>query len=282
MDSQNSKSLASLHGVEVSYPLSGGGRKIVLANVDLEIQACDFITVVGPSGCGKSTLLRLLLGSQFPTQGEAKLRGAPITGVDRDRGIVYQHYGLFPNLSVIDNIAFGPLLHQTNLWQRSCHTPGFFRCRRKAREEARAYIEHIGLKSADVPKYPHELSGGMRQRVAIAQSLIMKPSILLMDEPFGALDASTREDMQMFILEQWEEHQMTVLFVTHDLEEACYLGSRIIALSQFWSDDQGVGRGAKIVTDRTVSGEHPKPLGYKSSAEFLTLRSDVHRLALDP
>ncbi len=278
--------LLSLQGVEVSYPKNGkgsGGRNVILNNVCLNIRAGELLSLVGATGCGKSTVLRLILGSQFPTRGKVLFEGHAVTGVNRDRGIVFQKYSLFPHLTVLENIAFGPLLEQTTLLQRVLHTPVYRRIQRQYREEARDYLGRMGLNPEDGEKYPYELSGGMQQRVAIAQALMMQPQILLMDEPFGALDHNTRLEMQMLLLEQWEAYRMTILFVTHDLEEACYVGTRVIGLSQYWADDQGKpGVGATIVTDLPTPGGHPKPTAIRSTLEFNALLEQVRHDVLDP
>jgi len=278
--------LISLQGVEASYPKNsngGAGRNVILNNVRLNIRAGEFLSLVGPTGCGKSTVLRLILGSQFPTRGRVLVEGQAVTGVNRERGIVFQKYSLFPHLTVLENIAFGPLLERTSLLQRVLHSPAYRRIRRQFLEAAREYLERIGLHPGDGEKYPYELSGGMQQRVAIAQTLMMQPKILLMDEPFGALDHNTRLAMQMLILEQWEDYRMTIIFVTHDLEEACYLGTRVIGLSQYWSNDEGQpGVGAVIVTDLRTPGGHPKPTAIRLTAEFSAVLERVRRDALDP
>jgi NitT/TauT family transport system ATP-binding protein len=278
--------LISLHGVEVSYPKNGNGsagRNVILNNVGLNIRAGEFLSLVGPTGCGKSTILRLILGSQFPTRGTVLVDGQPVIGVNRDCGIVFQRYSLFPHLKVLENIAFGPILERTTMLQRVLHTPAYRRMRRQTLEVAREYLKRIGLHPGDGDKYPYELSGGMQQRVAIAQALMMQPKILLMDEPFGALDHNTRLAMQMLILEQWEVYRMTIIFVTHDLEEACYVGTRVIGLSQYWSDDEGKpGMGAVIVTDLPTPGGHPKPTAIRATAEFNALLEQVRHDALDP
>ena len=278
--------LLSLQGVEVSYPKNGkgsGGRNVILNNVCLNIRAGELLSLVGATGCGKSTVLRLILGSQFPTRGEVLFEGNAVTGVNRDRGIVFQKYSLFPHLTVLENIAFGPLLEQTTILQQVLHPPVYRRIRRQYLEEARAYLGRMGLNPEDGEKYPYELSGGMQQRVAIAQALMMQPKILLMDEPFGALDHNTRLEMQMLLLEQWEAYRMTIIFVTHDLEEACYVGTRVIGLSQYWSDDKGKpGVGATIVTDLRTPGGHPKAAAIRSTSEFTALLEQVRHDALDP
>ena len=278
--------LISFQGVEVSYAKNGhgrAGRSVILNNIRLHIRAGEFVSLVGPTGCGKSTLLRLILGAQFPTRGEVLVDGQPVTGVSRDCGIVFQKYSLFPHLRVLENIAFGPLLERTAILQRVLHTPAYCRIRRQYLEEAREYLERIGLNPADGDKYPYELSGGMQQRVAIAQALIMQPQVLLMDEPFGALDHNTRLEMQMLLLEQWRDDRMTIVFVTHDLEEACYIGTRVIGLSQYWSNDDGTpGMGAIIVTDLRTPGGHPKPTAIRSTPEFNALLEQVRHDVLDP
>ncbi|MCG6861536.1 MAG: ABC transporter ATP-binding protein [Chromatiaceae bacterium] len=218
------------------------GDKLILDNIDLSVKAGELCTLVGPSGSGKSTLLRLVLGQELPTEGQLLIDGEPVGFPDPTRGIVFQRYSLFPHLTVLENVCLGANLAAGLIERR--------RRRREIRDEAMGYLERVRL-GAHAGKYPHELSGGMQQRVAIAQSLIKKPRILLMDEPFGALDPDTREEMQVFLLELWDESRMTVFFVTHDLEEAAYLGTRILVLSQYYTDDRGAGaqRGAKLVAD---------------------------------
>jgi NitT/TauT family transport system ATP-binding protein len=278
--------LISFRDVEVSYPRNNNGqagRNVILNNLRLNIRAGELLSLVGPTGCGKSTLLRLILGSHFSTRGTVLVHDQPVTGIARDRGIVFQRYSLFPHLKVLANIAFGPMLERTSILQRVLHTPAYRRLRRQYLEEAREYLERIGLHPGDGDKYPYELSGGMQQRVAIAQALMMQPQVLLMDEPFGALDHNTRLEMQLMLLEQWQDNHMTIVFVTHDLEEACYIGTRVIGLSQYWSDDEGKpGTGAVIVTDRRTPGGHPKPTGIRTTIEFTTLLEQVRYDALDP
>jgi NitT/TauT family transport system ATP-binding protein len=249
------------------------GERLVLDNVDLAVRKGEFCNVVGPSGCGKSTLLRQVLGEETPDSGRVTIEGREVGHPDTQRGIVFQRYSLFPHLSAIDNVMTGPLIGLS--WrQRS-------RQRQTVRAEAMRYLERMRL-AEHAEKYPHELSGGMQQRVAIAQSLIMKPAILMMDEPFGALDPDTREQMQVLLLELWEAEQMTIFFVTHDLEEAVYLGTRVLVLSQYYTDDRNapVKRGAKIVSDcqlpRAVSSTH-----VKHSPEFTALVEKL-REGFDP
>jgi NitT/TauT family transport system ATP-binding protein len=181
----------------------------------------EFVCVLGPSGCGKSTILRLIAGlePQFPaTQGEVLVMGQPVSGPGADRGMVFQDYTSFDHRSVLDNVTFGLECMGVNRKQRD--------------ELGMAWIERVDLNVAkDAQKYPHELSGGMRQRVAIARTLILRPRIILMDEPFGALDPQTRLNMQDLLVKLWREVQATVFFITHSIEEAVFLGDRVYMMS---------------------------------------------------
>lgn len=252
------------------------GAKLVLDNVDLAVSEGELCTVVGPSGCGKSTLLRLILGQEEPTSGRVHIEGEPGGHADTRRGIVYQKYSLYPHLSVLDNVLLGKRL-TLGLGER-------LRRRAELREEAMQYLARMRL-DQHAGKYPHELSGGMQQRVAIAQALIMKPKILMMDEPFGALDPGTREDMQVFLLELWEQAGMTIFFVTHDLEEAAFLGTRLLVVSQFYRDDRGTGprvaRGAKVVADYKLE-RAALSTRVKESHDFAALLAQVRREGFDP
>ena len=232
-----------------------GGRKVVLNNVDLKVRAGEFLTMVGPSGCGKSTLLRLITGQeQVNTALQFQIMGGPAGFPDRRRGVVFQNYTLAPHLTVLGNILLS-LKYQADPW-RELWSPKW---NRQAKLLAEEYLKKIRLVGAG-DKYPHELSGGMKQRVAIAQTLVTidlfeMPKVLCMDEPYGALDPSTREELQVFILELWEKYKTTVIFVTHDIEEAVFLGSRIITLSQFWQSDissDSIRAGARIVFDQLL------------------------------
>jgi NitT/TauT family transport system ATP-binding protein len=187
-----------------------------LDGVDLDVRDGEFLTLVGPSGCGKSTLLDLVAGLTPPTSGEILLDGAPITGPGLDRGIVFQQYALFPWRTALDNVAFG-------LEAKSVP--------RKEREDrARHYLDLVGLNGFE-RRYPHELSGGMRQRVAIARSLAFDPDVLLMDEPFAALDAQTRESLQEELRGIWDKTGKTIVFITHGIDEAVYLGQRVAVMT---------------------------------------------------
>ncbi len=250
------------------------GDKVVLADIDLAVTKGEFCTLVGPSGCGKSTLLRLILGQESPTSGRMTVEGKEILHPSPERGIVYQKYSLFPHLTILENIMLGKQL-PLPFWKG-------ISVRKEAREEAMHYLESVRL-AEHAEKYPHQLSGGMQQRVAIAQALIMRPKILLMDEPFGALDPGTREAMQVLILKLWEEHGMTIFFVTHDLEEGVFLGTRILVISQHYTDERNhegdAGRGSKIVADYPLKTTSTR---VKETAEFGRLIQRIRCDGFDP
>ncbi len=225
-----------------------GRERTVLDAIDLRLRAGEFTSVVGPSGCGKSTFLRLILGAERPKGGRLRLFGSEPGHPDRHRGIVYQKYSLFPNLRVVENVALGPELEEVHFLAKWLWYPGFRRKHRAFLDKAVAYLERVGL-AEHAWKYPHQLSGGQQQRVAIAQALVMEPQILLMDEPFGALDPGTRDSLQDWLLEIHRERRGTIFFVTHDIEEAVYLASRVLVFSQFRRSASGAVEGAKIVAD---------------------------------
>lgn len=208
----------------------GAPPSLVLDRIDLQIEEGEFVCVLGQTGCGKSTLLRLLLGSEHPLDGSIRIDGSEHHQPDRTRGYVPQKYSLFPDKTVLDNITFGPEVSEFGLWGR--FKPRFYRRRRELRGEAMDYLRRIGLREADGDKYPDQLSGGMQQRVAIAQALMTKPRILLMDEAFSALDPGTRRDMQQLIRTLWQSTGTTILFVTHNTHEALRLGTRVIVLAK--------------------------------------------------
>lgn len=191
------------------------GPVTALKNINLKIHKREFVCVIGPSGCGKSTLIRILAGLEQPTSGQVLLNGEPVSRPGPERGMVFQGYTLFPWLTVKQNIMFG--LRESGYDTSS------------AEQEARQWIDLIGLSRFE-NSYPHQLSGGMKQRVAIARALANRPKVLLMDEPFGALDAQTRAKMQAYLLEIWKNIDITVFFITHDLDEAVYLADRILVL----------------------------------------------------
>lgn len=194
---------------------TGKGQVTALKNINFKTHRREFVTVIGPSGCGKSTLIRILAGLETATSGQVLLGGTPVSAPGPDRGMVFQGYTLFPWLTVKKNVMFG--LRNQGI------SPA------NAESEAMQWIDLVGLERfAD--SYPDELSGGMKQRVAIARALAAKPRILLMDEPFGALDAQTRSKMQSYLLEIWKNIDITILFITHDLDEAIYLADRVLVL----------------------------------------------------
>ncbi len=274
-----------LEDVHQSYPDSKTHKpNQVLNDIDLHVAPGEFLSVVGPSGCGKSTLLKLVLGSEMPVSGKVFVDGNLVTGPDKERGIVFQKYGLFPHLTVLENIAIGLEFEEFSLLQHFGRSIISRVKRRELRERAMEYLRLVRLDNNDAKKYPVQLSGGMQQRVAIAQALIKMPRVLMMDEPFGALDGSTRQDMQVLILELWKKYGMTIFFVTHDLEEALYVGRRVIGLTRFYSTDAGDGiqLGAKIVFDVEVSKEHPKPTDWKYSSHCQELLEHIRRDVLDP
>ncbi|MBI2732773.1 MAG: ABC transporter ATP-binding protein [Aquabacterium sp.] len=191
------------------------GPVTALQDINFKTHRREFVCVIGPSGCGKSTLIRILAGLESHSSGEVLLDGQPVNGPGRDRGMVFQGYTLFPWLTVKKNVMFGLEVNNAG--------------RNEAESQARQWLELVGLsKFAD--HYPHQLSGGMKQRVAIARALANQPRILLMDEPFGALDAQTRAKMQSHLLEIWKNIDITILFITHDLDEAIFLADRILVL----------------------------------------------------
>lgn len=266
------------------YPNPGGGIKRVLNDIDLKVSSGELVTIVGPTGCGKSTLFRLILGEEKPTKGKVMVDGKEVKRPDRNKGVVYQRYSLFPHITVLENITFGLEFEGFNLFSRFAgNLPVIQRLYQKRfseyRERALDYLRRIGLEPTDADKRPDQLSGGMKQRVAIAQAMIMSPKVLLMDEPFGALDDATRRLMQSFLIKKWKENRQTILFVTHDLEEAIFLGTRVIVLSQHYSTDSS-STGAKIVLDKAIpfSQSHD----FKQTPEFAALEQQVRRDGLDP
>jgi NitT/TauT family transport system ATP-binding protein len=195
---------------------SGKSEVTALKDVSFRVHRKEFVSVIGPSGCGKSTLIRILAGLEPPSGGEVRLDGERVEGPCKDRGMVFQGYTLFPWLCVRDNVTFGPRMAGM--------------ATAKANEKAAEWLDVIGLRRfAD--HYPDQLSGGMKQRVAIARALANEPRILLMDEPFGALDAQTRAGMQAHLIKVWDSVDLTILFITHDLDEAVYLSDRIVVLA---------------------------------------------------
>ncbi|OYX02308.1 MAG: sulfonate ABC transporter ATP-binding protein [Bosea sp. 32-68-6] len=231
------------------FPAQRGGQPTrALMPTALSVGDNDFIAILGPSGCGKSTLLRIIGGLETASEGQNMLDGAPVSGPGADRGFVFQSYTLFPWLTVVQNIAFG--LREKGIAER------------ERIDIARGWAERVGLASF-VDHFPKQLSGGMQQRTAIARALANDPKILLLDEPFGALDNQTRALMQEMLLGIWERERKTVLFVTHDIEEAIFVGSRVVVMS---------ARPGRIKADIAVDLPHPRPYTIKTSPEFVALK----------
>jgi NitT/TauT family transport system ATP-binding protein len=236
----------------VSRIFPGAGRRAAtraLEPTDLTIPDNDFVTIIGPSGCGKSTLLRLVAGLDQPTTGRILLNGIPVSQPGPDRGMVFQSYTLFPWLTVADNIAFGLREKGIPVHRR---TP-----------IVRQWLARIDLVGFE-HHYPKQLSGGMQQRTAIARALANDPAILLLDEPFGALDNQTRALMQELLLGIWERERKTVLFVTHDIEEAIFLASRVVVMT---------ARPGRIKADVTIDLPHPRHYTIKTSPEFSAFKA---------
>jgi NitT/TauT family transport system ATP-binding protein len=234
--------LIDIQNVSVAY---GSPLRPVLSGIDLEIEEGEFVCVLGQTGCGKSTLLRLVLGCEKPGRGRILVDGVEHHQPDRTRGYVPQKYSLFPDKTVLGNITFGPEVSEFGLLGR--FKPRFYRRRRELRAEAFDYLRRTGLRESDAAKYPDQLSGGMQQRVAIAQALMTRPRILLMDEAFSALDPETRRGMQDLIRELWRTTGTTILFVTHNTQEAERLASRIITLAKDSPDE-----GSRIASDEAL------------------------------
>jgi NitT/TauT family transport system ATP-binding protein len=237
-----------------TFPARNSAPLTALENISLDIAAGEFLTLVGPSGCGKSTLLDLIAGLAGPTSGELSVGGRPVTGPGLDRGVVFQQYALFPWRTAQANVEFGLEVKGVS--------------RRRRAERAREMLALVGL-TAFADRYPHELSGGMRQRVAIARSLAYEPEVLLMDEPFAALDAQTREALQEDLLSIWRRTGTTVLFITHSIEEAVYLGRRVAVMT---------ARPGRI--KRIVDIELPDAAGGdpRSTLEFVRYRREIWQL----
>jgi len=229
------------------------GDKIVLERVDLAIAEHSFVSIVGPSGAGKSSFLRLALGQEAPTRGRILLDGKTLPPeCGPDRGVVFQRYSVFPHLTALRNVMFGAECAQARFTARL-----FGAARRTAAAKAEEMLVEVGLGDA-LHLYPSQLSGGMQQRLAIAQALLARPRVLLLDEPFGALDPGIRQDMHRLILRLWQEHALTVLMVTHDISEAFKLGTRVLAFDKRRIDPQAPHRfGATAVYDLPLTRKSP-------------------------
>jgi ABC-type nitrate/sulfonate/bicarbonate transport system ATPase subunit len=257
---ENKKSKISIKDVSRIFFSPSGERIEALKGVNLEVEDAfsaagrdigEFRVLLGPSGCGKSTLLRMIAGLDKPTSGQVLVNGEVVTHPGKDRGMVFQKYTSFPWLTVADNIAYGMKINGVPEAQR--------------KETVDRLLQSVGL-SEFANVYPETLSGGMQQRVAIARTLALRPSVILMDEPFGALDAQTRSDMQQLLLQIWDETACTILFVTHDVEEAVYLADRIFIMSS---------HPGTIVEDVEVPFDRPRDLGLKEKSEFHELQHYV-------
>jgi len=235
---------------EVSKTFETAGRRVeALHRVSVAVGRNEFAAILGPSGCGKSTLLNMVAGFEAPSGGDVLFDGEPVRAPDPRRAVVFQEPALFPWYTVLDNITFG------------LRTRGVPAASYRARVET--FIEQVGLRGFE-SHYPAELSGGMKQRVGIARVLVMEPDVLLMDEPFGSLDAQTRSVMQELLLAVWERHQQTVLFVTHDIEEAIFMASRVVVMS---------ARPGNIKAEVPVELRHPRHYTIKTTPEFSALKA---------
>lgn len=244
--------ILTIENVARVFPgLRGSAPVRALEPTNLTVEQNDFITVLGPSGCGKSTLLRIVAGLDRPSSGRVLLDGREIEGPGADRGMVFQSYTLFPWLTIAENIAYG---------LREKGVP-----RSQRQEIVAAYTDKVGLRGFE-HHYPKQLSGGMQQRTAIARALANDPAILLLDEPFGALDNQTRALMQELLLGIWERERKTVLFVTHDIEEAIFLASRVVVMT---------ARPGRIKADIPVDLPHPRHYKMKTSPEFSVLKAQL-------
>jgi NitT/TauT family transport system ATP-binding protein len=244
----------SAEDIRVDYRMAKG-RKTVLDGVTLGIERGEFVCLLGETGCGKSTFLRLVLGEEQPSSGVLRMEGEEIQGLSPKRGYVPQRYALFPDRTALENVTFGPKTGEFGVLGRV--TPRYYRRRGEIREQALQLLKEVGLSAHDAAKYPHQLSGGMQQRVAIAQALIMNPGVLLMDEAFSALDPATRAAMQAMIRRVWSEHRTTILFVTHNIQEACRLGSRVVVLARAEADS-----GSRVALDMQLTGDGRDAVDY--------------------
>lgn len=243
----NGAPLLDVRSLSVSFTEEKTGKVVdVLDDIGVEVREGELVCIAGPSGCGKTTLLRTIAGLVQPREGEVLLDGKPVTSPGPDRGLVFQDYALFPWSTALKNVMFGLTMRGMD--------------RKAAEEAARGYVNTVGLEGFE-NMYPRELSGGMKQRVAIARTLAVEPRILLMDEPFASLDAQTRNSMQEFLVEVWQRTGTTVVFVTHSVDEAVFLGGDIIGLSK---------RPARVVDTFTNSMKYPRG---RTEPEFIALRA---------
>jgi ABC-type nitrate/sulfonate/bicarbonate transport system ATPase subunit len=247
------KEFLSIRSVTRSFPAATktGQPTLALQATNLDVEENDFITILGPSGCGKSTLLRIVAGLDRQTSGQVFLEGKAITGAGADRGMVFQSYTLFPWLTVLENVCFG--LREKGLPKS------------EQNKIANHFIEQVGLRGFE-SHFPKQLSGGMQQRTAIARALANNPRMLLMDEPFGALDHQTRELMQELLLGIWEKQRKTILFVTHDIDEAVFMGTRVVVMS---------ARPGQIKLSKAIEFPSPRHYSVKTTPEFSALKAEL-------
>jgi len=245
-------SILEVKGVSKTFTGTGDAKSILaLQATDLNVEENDFITILGPSGCGKSTLLRMVAGLDTPSTGSITLDGHQVTAPGTDRGMVFQSYTLFPWLTVLQNVCFG-------LREKGLALP-------EQLAIANPFITKVGLKGFE-NHFPKQLSGGMQQRTALARALANNPRMLLMDEPFGALDHQTRELMQELLQGIWEAERKTVLFVTHDIDEAIFMGNRVVVMS---------ARPGHIKCDLPVTITHPRHYSVKTTPMFMQLKAQL-------
>lgn len=242
-----------IENVGLRFPTRQGGDIVALSNLHLRIPDKQFAVIVGPSGCGKSSLLDLVAGLKETSSGECKVNGKAVFEPGAERGMVFQNYSLFPWLSVRKNVEFGLSLRGMPAAERI--------------ERARRFVHAVGLKGFE-DAYPSHLSGGMKQRVAIARALANDPEVLLMDEPFGALDSQTRAVMQELLIDIWEKNQKTVLFVTHDIDEAVFLGDVVYVMS---------ARPGRIIDTVTVGLPRPRHYDLVTTPEFIDLKRRIQK-----
>ncbi|MEO8923454.1 MAG: ABC transporter ATP-binding protein [Caldimonas sp.] len=251
MDANNTGKRLRIEGLTKTYDTRSGESVVALGPISIDVKPSEFLVIVGPTGCGKSTLLQILAGFLSPTEGHARVGDEPITGPSIDRSMVFQSYALFPWLSVLENVAFGLQRKEIS---------------KSARKEiALRHLQMVGLQDF-ANKSIDELSGGMKQRVAIARAFAVDPSIMLMDEPFGALDALTRRLLQRELLRIWREQQRTVVFITHSVEEAIFLADRIVVMSS---------RPGQIRAEWNVTASRPRDV---TSNELRQLERQIYAL----
>jgi NitT/TauT family transport system ATP-binding protein len=275
----------SQYALEIRNVSHRFGEFPVLDRINLKIWPGQIVAIVGPSGCGKSTLLKAILGTHPPSEGEILADGQPVTGPTRNVGIVFQQYSLYDFLTAEGNVSFGLKLDQSSFFSRLALFPKYLKQRRQHLTQAREFLEKVGLEHA-CGKYPGEMSGGMKQRVAVAQALIMRPKVVLLDEPFGALDEAMREELQYMLLGFYQENlqrkregkrpEYTILMVTHELNEAIFVADRVIGMSRFHTEGN---QGATIVYDKPCPVFHPDdPRDY---SKFLDQREELRRAVFD-